>query len=131
MRRKIGPIIVTLAGVGAIVGFAYRGPISEIGNAFKREVQYYFSINADSALEGKIGNKDIDAMANQLEGINDDVEAPDWKMETATGEVFDVFLDRFTFLREAGDWVKGTVFKESSSDGVSETQTDNSDSSEE
>ena len=131
MRRKIGPILVTLAGVGEIVGFAYRGPIREIGNAFKREVQYYFSIDADSALEGKVGDKDIDAMANQLEGINDDVEAPDWEMETATGEVFDVFLDRFTFLREAGDWVKSNVLNEPSSDGVSETETVTSDSSEE
>lgn len=103
--KRAGRLMVTMAGVATLVGFAYRGPIMEMANAFKEEVTYFFSINAESALEGKIGDKDIDAMANQLEGINDDVEAPDWSMENATGEVFDVFIDRFPFIQEAGDWV--------------------------
>lgn len=115
--KRAGRLMVTMAGVATLVGFAYRGPIMEMANAFKEEVTYFFSINAESALEGKIGDKDIDAMANQLEGINDDVEAPDWSMENATGEVFDVFIDRFPFIQEAGDWVSKNILGKEVQDG--------------
>lgn len=109
--KRVGRLIVTLAGVGTVIGFAYRGPIVEIANAFKEEVAYFFSINADSALDGEVGNKDIDAMANNPEGIGEGVDSPDWDMESATGEVFGEIINRFPFIKESGDWVKSNVLK--------------------
>ena len=130
--KKAGRLVVALAGVGALIGFIYRGPLMEIADAFKDEINYYFSINPDDAMKGKIGNKDVNAVSNRVTGveINGDAEAPNWDLENATGEVFDVFIDRLPFIKETGDWISENILRKEVNSPDSESSSEDSEASE-
>lgn len=107
-------IIVTLAGVGALIAFCYNGPIQEIANAFKKEVSYYFSITPESAMaSGGVGKNntstDYDSLAQQVISdieISDDVDKPDWDMNNAAGEVYGQLTEELPFIEKVGNWIE-------------------------
>lgn len=116
--KKMGVVITALCGTTCLVGYMYRGPIMDLARAFKTEIEYYFSINADNADKVKLGSDD--ALANRVLQnieINDAVESPEWSMETAAGEVFEEFTDRLPFIEKAGNWIQENVLKKSADEG--------------
>lgn len=114
--KKIGVLVSGLVGVVCLVGYMYRGPIMDLARAFKSEINYMFSINAENAGNVKLGSDDSLAskVVENIE-INDSVESGDWNMETAAGEVFNELTDRLPFIETMGAWVEENILKPSSS----------------
>lgn len=112
--KRAGKIVVTLVGVTALIGFCYRGPIKEIAKAFITEVEYYFSINPETAYDKPL-QTDSDSLTANIIGdvtIDDYVEEPDWNMEDSASEILDEFVDKIPMVKDGVDWFKENVLNE-------------------
>ena len=119
MKIKAGSILVTIVGVGAIVGYCYRGPIADIANSFIKETKYFFSINADNAHNIKVSN-DSDSLTSRILSdidMDENADEPSWDMESAAGEVFDELMTELPFIKDTGDWITEEVLGISPNEG--------------
>ena len=112
--KKVGRLVVTLVGVAALVGFCYRGPIKDLAKSFMTEVDYYYSIDPETAYNKPL-NTDSDALTANIIGditIDDNVEEPDWNMEDSAEEIFNEFIDKVPIVKDGIEWFKENVLKE-------------------
>lgn len=114
--KKLGKLAITMVVICALVGVCYKGPIKDLAKSFMVEIEYFFNINPNTALEKPL-QTDGDSLTANVIGditINDDVEKPDWDMESSAGEIFGELSDRFPLIQEFKGWVDENIFKKSS-----------------
>ena len=114
--KKLGKLAITMVVICALVGVCYRGPIKDLAKSFMIEIEYFFNINPNTALEKPL-QTDEDSLTANIIGditINDDVEKPEWNMESSAGEIFGELSNRFPLIQESKEWVDENIFKKSS-----------------